>query len=110
MSRNIANLRKPWFGFKPFRFHELLRLLKPVLSDDKKTPFPWHLDESDDSEWNVLVSLQEAIVRRLHRIHDEREFKRLHPEGDWLLTTMEARDGEEVIVVKDLFKNIPKYT
>lgn len=111
MSRNKANVKKPWFGFKPFRFKELFRLLKPVLKEDKRFPhFVLLLDEPDDSEWNILVSLQEALMFRLSRIHDEQEFARNHEECDWLLNTMEARSGEEkVIKKKEEDLNVPDY-
>lgn len=107
MSRNKANVTLPWYGFKPSRFCELSRLLEPVFSHSEKLPIiPFDLHESMQSEWNVLSSLHFAIVLRLERINREREFKRLHPEGDWLLSTIEFRPGEGP-VIKGLFKNFP---
>lgn len=108
MSRNKAKVTLPWYGFKPSRFRELSRLLEPVFSQAEKLPFiPFALHEPMDSEWNVLTSLHYALVLRLDRINREREFMRLHPEGDWFLNTLEARPGEEKIVIKGLFKNFP---
>lgn len=105
MSRNKSDFRKPWFSFRSPRFEIMSRLLGPCGPDDCS------LDSHDTDlvyEYHVLRNIANNIDRRLGYIDKLVNFNKTHLEVDWLRTTMESRPGEEKVVIKGLFKNIPK--